>query len=85
MADKRKAAELKAKRKHENPPSLEEWLAKRAKKLDKSESPSEVKVSAPMLPQYQLPVYLQGISNLPPSVIPPVSDCLIDSNIQGWG
>ncbi|KAK6192209.1 hypothetical protein SNE40_003721 [Patella caerulea] len=72
-------------RRHHNtgpPPSLEDWLSKRDKRIQ-SESPS-IKPDL-TLPVYTMPSNLMHIPNLPPSVLPPPPDIFNNLKYEEWG
>ena len=85
------AAREKFQKRQSEPPDIDEWLAKRLKSDKNTEkTPSSTydelpKLEVPLLPKYELPSFLRGISNLPPSVLPPSQDCLQGLDIDGWG
>ena len=62
-------------------PSLEDWLAKRAKRLKKDETVEEQ--IEPV--QYQLPPFLMNIPSLPPSLLPPTLEDLKNTALCDWG
>ena len=62
-------------------PSLEDWLAKRAKRLKKDEGVKE----PTEIVQYQLPPFLMNIPNLPPSLLPPTMEDFKNVTPCGWG
>ncbi|XP_064649608.1 zinc finger matrin-type protein 5-like [Lineus longissimus] len=65
-------------------PKLGDWLAKREKRLkrDTSDGGGEAEDD---LPEYTLPPALQGIPDLPPSLIPPSQEDLRTAPSIGWG
>lgn len=65
----------------EKEPSLDEWLAKRAKRLktDKSDADQVEEV------QHQLPPFLMIIPNLPPSLLPPTAEDYKNTPPCEWG
>lgn len=65
----------------EEEPSLDEWLAKRAKRL-KTDKTKEQPVEAV---QYQLPPFLMNIPNLPPSLLPPTLEDFRNAPPCEWG
>ena len=62
-------------------PSLDEWMAKRAKRL-KADKPDVDKVEEV---QYQLPPFLMNIPNLPPSLLPPTAEDYKNLPPCEWG
>ncbi|KAK2173421.1 hypothetical protein NP493_876g00003 [Ridgeia piscesae] len=85
--EKQVGAETEARRqrqlKNQREPSLDEWLAKRAKK-----SPSDdrsVTDETSQRSMYCLPSWLEGITNLPPSVLPPPPEAFQDLQPLEWG
>ncbi|KAI0216900.1 hypothetical protein LSAT2_031162 [Lamellibrachia satsuma] len=69
------------KKQHE--PSLDEWLAKRAKTRPSDDK--SVADETSQCPLYCLPSWLEGIANLPPSVLPPPPEAFKDLQLEGWG
>ena len=65
----------------EEEPSLDEWLAKRAKRLKKDKSEEEPVEAV----QYQLPPFLMNIPNLPPSLLPPTPEDFRNAPPCEWG
>ncbi|XP_060563051.1 zinc finger matrin-type protein 5-like [Ruditapes philippinarum] len=61
-------------------PTLEEWLEKRNKKLRK-DNPSENRPDI----HYELPPFLMHVPNLPPSLLPPTAEELINKPHCEWG
>ena len=71
-------------------PTLDEWLTKRMKKHAKSEGgKTEIDTANPSTCNeetlYTLPLELQGIPNLPPSLIPPTAKELAECSKLQWG
>ncbi|XP_041350257.1 zinc finger matrin-type protein 5-like isoform X2 [Gigantopelta aegis] len=82
---KREAENAKKKSKSELNPSLEAWLSKRVKKM-KSEDPRHCSQSdGDDSPQYSLPPSLLGMTNIPPSLLPPPANTFSSLDIQEWG
>lgn len=67
----------------DEPPSYEKWLGKIQKcSGGKIEKPSEKKLK---LPVYSLPPHLEGITNLPPSLLPPPPNVFTSLPLEEWG
>ena len=85
------SAKNKSQKRTIEPPNIDDWLSKRVKRTRSDDSPTHIVCTessapeAPLLPKFELPVFLRGIKDLPPSVLPPPQDCLQDPCIQGWG
>ena len=85
------SAKNRSQKRAKEPPDMDDWLSKRVKRTKTDDSPTDIGCTessvsdAPLLPKFELPVFLRGINNLPPSVLPPPQECLQGSGIQGWG
>ena len=67
--------------------TLEDWLAKRAKKKEEEETTSEPsRKRTRFYEKYKLPTELADIPNLPPSILPPTKDdYLVKYPWLDWG
>jgi hypothetical protein len=61
-------------------PTLEEWMEKRNKRLRK-DNPSENRPDI----HYELPPFLMHVPNLPPSLLPPTAEELLNKPHCEWG
>ena len=70
-------------------PSLEDWLANRAKPESASAVPTQPDGTSsdrePSLPVFSLSTHFAGVQNLPPSLIPPPPDAFSNLEIEEWG
>ena len=66
-------------------PRLQDWLKRRA--LLKTKDEDTVVLEDDELPgiQHSLPECLQGISNLPPSLLPPTKESYVGLPYEEWG
>ena len=62
---------------------LDDWLAKRSN--DKDDSGTSTKKRRKTLPKYSLPPHLTGVSDLPPSLLPPTKDDFVNLPLLEWG
>lgn len=65
-------------------PTLETWLSKRKEHL---QSPTDYRMedTSKWEFKYSIPSSLENISYLPPSLIPPSAESLLQSTFQDWG
>jgi len=79
-------------------PKLDDWLKKWKKKQQKSKETAATTFGGttdpvcsntsriePLLPEYHLPICLQCVPNLPPSLLPPPPDVLNGLMLEEWG
>ncbi|OWF37296.1 zinc finger matrin-type protein 5-like [Mizuhopecten yessoensis] len=66
------------------PPSLEKWLEK-VQKCSKDKTKVDKIHKEQELPVYSLPPHLEGITNLPPSLLPPPPGIFTSLPLEEWG
>lgn len=65
-------------------PTIEIWLAKRDRKDNTKKGKDDTSILTKK--EYQLPEFLQGIPNLPPSILPPTYLDIEQAALEeGWG
>ena len=81
--------ESKAKKRaqKEEEPNLDEWVSKRAKRLNKEGNKEKdlTTDTCRSIEKHVLPDILVNIPNLPISLLPPPPEAFLDPNIQDWG